>query len=97
MSCAPASRASAISVSSALLPTTISGTERDACCLSLDDIAYRGRQAVGEEAQQLRSLGINGLGQRLEFRDPVAAYRMTAVPQRAVHELDVVLTTAQYD
>ena len=40
---------------------------------------------------------VDGAGERVDLRDPVAAHGMAAVAQRAIDELDVVFATAQHD
>ena len=65
--------------------------------LDLGDLADRRRQAVREEAQELRRMVVDRARERVDLRDPVATDRVAAIAQRAVDELDVVFATAEHD
>jgi hypothetical protein len=63
--------------------------------LDLRDLADRSGQTVGEEAEKLGLVLVERARERVDLGDPKAADRMAAVPEGAVHELDVVLATAK--
>jgi hypothetical protein len=74
--------------------------ERDRVCglpLDLRDLANWRREAVREEAEQLRVVVVERVGEGVELCDPVTADRVAAVSERSIDELDVVFATAQDD
>ena len=95
--CAPASSASAMSVSSAALLTTTSGTVPAACCLILAISRIGAGRLSGKKHRSSGEWSSMRAGERVDLRDPMAAHGMAAIAQRAVDELDVVFATAQHD